>query len=213
MRTILATVAVVLFCLVHIETTSAQSTNASVGGFVQDPSQAFIPGVTVTATNTQTGVVTTALTNESGTYNITALLPGTYKLTAELPGFKTQVINDVQLGQSATARYNFTLQVGAADQTVEVTAEATALIAESSSTIGNILTEKNVRDLPLVSNNVLDLMQTMAGVRGTDLTENTTFAGVSTSMVNTVRDGLSVQNGRYANGVGSVTILHPDMVE
>src|SRR6185369_3938683 len=47
---------------------------------------------------------------------------------------------------------------------------------------------------------------------GTDLTENTTFAGVSTSMVNTVRDGLSVQNGRYANGVGSVTMLHPDMV-
>ena len=212
MRTILATVAVVLFCLVHIETTSAQSTSASVGGFVQDPSQAFIPGVTVTATNTQTGVVTKAVTNESGTYNIPALLPGTYRLTAELPGFKTQVINDVQLGQSATARYNFTLQVGAANQTVEVTAEATALIAESSSTIGNILTEKNVRDLPLVSNNVLDLMQTMAGVRGTDLTENTTFAGVSTSMVNTVRDGLSVQNGRYANGVGSVTMLHPDMV-
>ena len=115
--------------------------------------------------------------------------------------------------KAPSARYNFTLQVGAADQTVEVTAEATALIAESSSTIGNVLAEKNVRDLPLVSNNVLDLMtSTMAGVRGTDLTENTTFAGVSTSMVNTVRDGLSVQNGRYANGVGSVTMLNPDMV-
>ena len=212
MRTIVATAAVVLFCLVHIETTSAQSTSASVGGFVQDSSQAFIPGVTVTATNTQTGVVTKTLTNESGAYNIPALLPGTYRLTAELTGFKSQVINGVQLGQSATARHNFTLQVGAVNQSVEITADETALIAESSATIGNILTEKNVRDLPLVSNNVLDLMQTMAGVRGTDLTENTTFAGVSTSMVNTVRDGLSVQNGRYANGVGSVTMLHPDMV-
>ena len=118
-RTILATVVVVLFCLVHIETTSAQSTNASVGGFVQDPSQAFIPGATVTATNTQTGVVTKAISNESGAYNIIALLPGTYKLTAELPGFKTQIINDVQLGQSATARYNFTLQVGATNTTVD----------------------------------------------------------------------------------------------
>ena len=211
-RTIVATAAVVLFCLVHIETTSAQSTSASVGGFVQDSSQAFIPGVTITATNTQTGVVTKTLTNESGAYNIPALLPGTYRLTAELTGFKTQVISGVQLGQSATARHNFTLQVGAVNQSVEITADETALIAESSATIGNILTEKNVRDLPLVSNNVLDLMQTMAGVRGTDLTENTTFAGVSTSMVNTVRDGLSVQNGRYANGVGSVTMLHPDMV-
>src|SRR5437667_11283234 len=174
MRRILAAALVALLSLVHIETTSAQSTNASVGGFVQDSSQAFIPGVTVTAANTQTGVVNTALTNESGAYNFTALLPGTYNLTAELSGFKTQVISAVQLGQSAAARYNFTLQVGAAAETVEVTAESTALIAESSPTIGNILTEKNVRDLPLVTNNVLDLMQTMAGVRGTDPPENTT---------------------------------------
>src|SRR5215831_5177122 len=213
MRRVLATAAVVLFCLVHIEATLAQSTYAVVGGLVQDASQAYIPGVTVTATNTQTGVVTTAITNESGAYNFPSLLPGTYKLTAELPGFKTQVFNDVQLGQSATARYNFTLQVGAADQTVEVTAETTAVIAESSPTIGNVLAERTVTQLPLVSNNVLDLVTgTMAGVRGTDLTESTTFAGVSASMVNTVRDGLSVQNGRYANGVGSVTMLHPDMV-
>src|SRR5438094_6276139 len=109
---------VLLVCLIASHNAFAQSGNASVGGFVQDPSQAFIPGVTVTATNTQTGVVTTALSNESGTYNIPGLLPGTYKLSAELPGFKTQVINDVQLGQSAIARYNFTLQVGAAAETV-----------------------------------------------------------------------------------------------
>src|SRR5204863_9801975 len=150
MRTIFATAAVVLFCLVHIETTSAQSTNASVGGFVQDPSQAFIPGASVTATNTQTGVVSKAITNESGTYNIPALLPGTYRLTAELPGFKTQVINDVQLGQGVSARYNFTLQVGTVDQAVEVTAETTALLAESSPTIGQVLAERQVRDLPLL---------------------------------------------------------------
>src|SRR5437016_3175930 len=148
MRRILAAVLVALLSLVHIETTSAQSTNASVGGFVQDASQAFIPGVTVTATNTQTGVVNTVITNESGAYNIPSLLPGTYKLSAELPGFKTQVFNDVQLGQSAAARYNFTLQIGSVADSVEVTAEATALIAESSPTIGQVLAEKQVRDLP-----------------------------------------------------------------
>ena len=102
MRRILAAASVVLFCLVHIEAALAQSTNAAVGGLVQDASQAYIPGVTVTATNTQTGVVTTAITNESGAYNIPSLLPGTYKLTAELPGFKTQIFNDVQLGQAAS---------------------------------------------------------------------------------------------------------------
>src|SRR2546422_6346065 len=64
----------------------AQNFNASVSGFAQDPTQAYIPGVTVTATNTATGVTTTAITNESGAYNIQGLLPGTYKLTGELPG-------------------------------------------------------------------------------------------------------------------------------
>src|SRR5262252_6046495 len=88
-----------LLCLFARAHAFGQTSNAAVGGFVQDSSRAFIPGVTVTATSTQTGVVATVVSNESGTYNIPSLLPGTYKLTAELPGFKTQVYNDVQLGQ------------------------------------------------------------------------------------------------------------------
>ncbi len=79
----------------------AQNFNASVSGFAQDSTQAYIPGVTVTATNTATGVTTTAITNESGAYNIQGMLPGTYKLTGELPGFRTQVFNDIQLGATS----------------------------------------------------------------------------------------------------------------
>ena len=116
--------------------------------------------------------------------------------------------SDKALWRATTLR----LQVGALADSVEVTAESTALISESAATIGQVLSQKRVQDLPLVSNNVLDLMQTMAGVRGATLGESTTFAGVSTSMVNTVRDGLSVQDGRYANGVGATTQVHPDMV-
>jgi hypothetical protein len=190
----------------------AQTGNASVGGFVQDSTQAYIPGVTVTATNTQTGVANSVVTNESGAYNIPSLLPGTYRLTAELPGFKTEVFNDVQLGASSSARYNFRLAVGAVTESVEVTAQQTAILAESSPTIGQVLPEDQIRALPLVSNNTLDLMKTMPGVRGGINSPNTTFAGISASAVNTVRDGLSVQEGRYANGVGATTLVNPDMV-
>jgi hypothetical protein len=192
--------------------TLAQTGNATVGGFVQDASRAFIPGVSITATNTQTGVAVTVISNESGTYNIPSLLPGTYTLRAELPGFRPRIFNDVQLGASAAARYNFTLEVGQLSDSVEVTAEATQLLAETSPTIGQVLPEQQVRDLPLVSTNVLDLMKTMAGVRGSGLGTSTTFAGISTGMVNTVRDGLSVQEGRYDSGVGSTTVVNPDMV-
>jgi hypothetical protein len=209
LRWLAAALVVVSLCL---PSTFAQTSNSSVGGFVQDPSQAYIPGVTVTATNTATGVSASAVTNESGTYNIPSLLPGPYRLTAELPGFRTQVFNDVQLGANTTARYNFVLQVGAAAETVEVTAEQTNLIAESSPTIGQVLTENKVRDLPLVSTNVLDLMKTMPGVQGGIYSASTTFAGISASAVNTTRDGLSVQEGRYAYGVGSTTLMNPDMV-
>ena len=156
MRTILATAAVVLFCLAHIETTSAQSTNASVGGFVQDPSQAFIPGATVTATNTQTGVVTKAVTNESGTYNIIALLPGTYKLTAELPGFKTQVFNDIVLVVDKVLNLPVTLQPGVITESVEVTGGA-PLIDTATSSLGQVIDNKKVNDLPLNGRNVWSL--------------------------------------------------------
>src|SRR5438093_1731341 len=211
MRRALAAAALLL-CFGLFDNTFAQTGNASVGGFVQDPTGAYIPGVSVTATNTQTGVVTTVITNESGAYNIPSLLPGVYKLNAELTGFKARVFNDVQLGASNAARYNFTLEVGAVTQALEVTAERTAVLAETSPTIGEVLTEQKVRDLPLVSNNVLDLMKTMAGVRGGIYSSATTFAGISAQSINTVRDGLSVQEGRYAFGVGSTTLVNPDMV-
>src|SRR6266853_4535009 len=86
--------------------TFAQTTNANLGGTVSDSSKALIPGVTVTATNTATGIVSTVVTNETGAYNFASLQPGTYKLSAELPGFRTQNFTDVQLGGSQQVRLN-----------------------------------------------------------------------------------------------------------
>ena len=66
----------------------SQSTNATVGGTVQDATGAFIPGVSVTATNKGTGIVTTVVTNEAGAYQFASLQPGSYEIKAELPGFQ-----------------------------------------------------------------------------------------------------------------------------
>jgi hypothetical protein len=149
-----------------------------VSGFVQDTTKANIPGVTITATNTDTGVATTVLTNDAGTYNFLSLLPGTYKLTAELLGFRPSTIKDVHLGSNESFRYNFTMQVGTASQAVDVTAQADTAIAESSASIGQVLTGAKVRDLPLLGNDVLDLITTMGGVRGGAGSTATTFAGI-----------------------------------
>src|SRR6478672_2182364 len=81
-------------------TAFSQSSNASLSGTVSDAAKALIPGVTITATSVETGVVSTGITNESGTYNVPGLLPGVYKVTAELPGFQTQTFTDVRLGNA-----------------------------------------------------------------------------------------------------------------
>src|SRR2546430_7759089 len=117
----------------------AQTTNATLGGTVTDATRALIPGVMVTATNTQTGIVTTVLTNETGAYQFASLQTGTYKVTAELPGFQTQAYNDVTLGVAQQVRLNFTLQVGAQPQSVEVSVAADTLIATTSSSVGAVL--------------------------------------------------------------------------
>ena len=209
-RVLVATVA--LLPLLFPGKLCAQSSNASVGGFVLDVAHAFMPGATVNAANTQTGVLTTVLTNETGTYNFPSLLPGTYTLSAELVGFRPYIYKDVQLGAGVAARYNFLLEIGAVTSAVEVTSERSAAIAQSSASIGQVLTAENVRDLPLVTNNVLDLMRTMAGIRGDGLGTDTTLAGISTMFVNTTRDGISVQDNRYNLGVMSPTVINPDLV-
>src|SRR2546425_12423709 len=141
----------------------SQSNNGTISGTVADASGAVVPGVTVTATNNATGVITTVLSNDAGVYNFASLQPGAYRVSATLPGFQTQTFNDVQLGNAGQLRLNFTLQVAADAQAVEVTVEAAALITTSSSSVGEVLPQKQITDLPLVSNNVLDLVSTMGG--------------------------------------------------
>ena len=77
-----------LLLFVGVGAVSAQTGNAQLGGIVQDPTHALIPGVTVTATNVDTNVTQTTLTNEAGAYNFPVLQPGTYRVSAELQGFK-----------------------------------------------------------------------------------------------------------------------------
>src|SRR5438552_13795188 len=118
--------------------TFGQSSNATVSGTVIDTTNAVLPGVSVTATNNGTGVVTTVLSNESGVYNFASLLPGVYKVSAELPGFQTRSYTDVQLGNAERVRLNFTLQVPTQAQSVEVTVAADTLLATSSSSVGEV---------------------------------------------------------------------------
>jgi hypothetical protein len=209
MKTTCVATAAVLFLFLSI---SAFAQNSGVGGSIADTSGALIPGVSVTATNTQTGVAATTVSNETGTYNFPSLQPGIYKITAELPGFRTETYNNYEVGAGDQLRLNFRLQVAAAaGQNVEVTVDAATILATSSASIGTVLSDQKVRDLPLVGEDVLQLISTMAGVTGTQGLSQT-FAGVQQASINTVRDGLSVSDGRFNNGIFATTVINPDLV-
>ncbi|MBI4472063.1 MAG: TonB-dependent receptor [Acidobacteria bacterium] len=212
MKNLLKTMAGVSLLFVLSVNAFAQTGNGALTGTVEDPTKALIPGVTITATNTQTGVATAVLSNESGGYNIPGLLPGIYQLTAELAGFRTVTFNNIELGTNETKRYNFTLEVAAQATSVDVI-DAAGLLTTSSATIDQVLPEYRVRDLPLVGGDVLDLIGVLGGARVSAAGGNfTTFAGISAAYVNTTVNGQSVQDGRYAAGIYSTTRINPDLV-
>src|SRR5215831_2478980 len=163
-----------IVCLLFGTTSFAQEgINATLTGTVSDPTGALIPGVEVTAKNTATGVVSSAITNETGTYRFPSLQPGTYEATATLTGFSTQTFR-LTLGTSSQIRQNFTLQVGTVAQAVEVTAAADVLLTASTASVGTVLQGNQIVDLPLVGRNVMDFATTMPGATGNG-TASTTF--------------------------------------
>lgn len=212
--------AAALLCVVLSITAFSQSSNASLSGTVTDSAKALIPGVTITATNTETGVVATGVSNESGTYNVPSLLPGLYKVSADLPGFQRQTFTDVRLGNAAQARLNFTLQVAALNTVLEVTASADRLLLESTSSVGGVLPEKTVQDLPVVGimgNDVLNQVRVLPGLNlSNDLVlgaNDSKLAGVSAANVNIQRDGVDASAaGRWPSGIQSATIMNPDLI-
>src|SRR5262245_13227595 len=219
-----ASVAVFVFiiCLGLAGSTYAQTGNAQLGGIVQDSTKALLPGVTVTATNVDTNVTATQVTNESGAYSFPALQPGTYRVSAELPGFKKVVNNDVRLAYAGQTRIDFTLEVGAVEQSVEVTVAQESLMKDSSASVGDVITKERLDSLPLVGNNVLDLLSTLPGVRISPLGDTfNTIGGLGINTINTTRDGLSIVDGRIdpqnvldpaCYNAFSPTILLPDLV-
>src|SRR5262245_10896306 len=127
MKKVLGTAATVLMWLSLSGVAFAQ--NATASGTVSDSAGALIPGVEVTATNVNTGIVTTMISNETGAYTFPSLQPGAYRLSASLPGFQTVTFNDVRLSQDQQVRFNFEMKVGQLATTVDVTVDANTSLA------------------------------------------------------------------------------------
>src|SRR5690349_18638007 len=115
-----------------VRVANAQALYGSIVGNVTDPQGAATPGVTVVATNTQTGLKVETTTDTDGSYTIRNLLPGTYDLTATLQGFREHEQKAVPVNAGNPVRINITLALGNVSETVEVTSETTLLKTEKA---------------------------------------------------------------------------------
>ena len=143
---------------------AAQAVTGTLLGNVTDASGAAVPGATVTATEMQTNISRTAVTNESGYYLFASLQNGTYTVAAELEGFKKVQRQNVKVDVNTTVRVDLPLEVGQMTEAVTVSAETPLLQTDRTDT-GRIIESKMVAELPLTFNrNFQSLVMTVPGV-------------------------------------------------
>jgi len=147
---------VVLILLLTVSAAWAQAT-AQMSGTVRDESGAVLPGVTVTVTQTDTGLMRTAVTDEAGAYVLPNLPTGPYRLEASLQGFRTYQQTGVVLQVGATPVINAVLAVGNVEETVSVEGAA-PLVDVKSSGISSVVENERILELPLQGRQVTDLL-------------------------------------------------------
>ena len=172
-----------------------------------DSSHGAVPGATVTVTNVGTNAQRTTVTDGEGRFSIPALPPAAYHIKVELQGFQTAELPNFVLRQGETARPAITLGVATVSEAITVTGESPLLQTQSAS-VGQVINEKQIEDLPLNGRNVLSLASLSAGVTPRNFARNTQFGrrnqfvtveGGRDSSTNYTIDGVYVRSLRFNN--------------
>src|SRR5438309_1498780 len=188
----------------HVPAARAQVDRATISGVVKDNSGGIVPGASVVATNLATNLESRQVTTATGAYQIVNLIPGKYQVDVELTGFKkfSQVLT-LEVGQRA--RVDVELAIGSFSETVTV-AESPQLLNSNDATLGAVIPQVQVSNLPLAIRNWDDLLALVPGVQGDRYTEQ----GGGTSFGRTgginVHGARALQNNFLLDGVDNNSI-------
>ncbi len=198
----------------------AQTGTSSIRGTVFDKSGAAVAGAKVTISNPAQAVTRETQTNGSGEYSLLSLPPGTYTLLVEKSGFRPFQQTNVELLVNVPVTSNVSLEIGTTSEKVEVSAEA-ASVNTTDASLGNAFSETQVKELPLESRNVPDLLSLQAGVLYTgsspDInasvdTRSGAVNGARSDQSNISVDGIPANN-KGANAFTSVLPVTLDSVQ
>src|SRR2546429_104797 len=156
-----------------------QNFSAAISGFVRDTTGAMVPGTTVTAKHTETGLTRTVQTSEEGSYTMPSLPVGSYEVTAGKPGFRQQVRRGITLVVAQEAVVNLTLDVGDLVEKITVTEEV-PIVNTTLSSVSGLINQQQVKELPLNGRSYNDLL--LLNTRVDDNRSNTGAGGPSSSI-------------------------------
>jgi hypothetical protein len=143
---------------------NAQTSGGVFRGEVRDPSSAIVPQAKVLIRSNDSGVQVVAESNGDGLFVTPTLIPGSYTLSATKPGFETEVFGPVTLEVNQTVRVDFSLNIGAASESVQVEASGTQLLSTESAEVSQVIVSKQVSEIPLNGRSWQQLIDLSAGV-------------------------------------------------
>src|SRR5271166_3605565 len=153
-------------CLLTIAPAHAQSVYGSVFGTVTDTTGAVIPGATVTLTDEAKGTVETAVTNGTGDYNISHLVPDTYDLKIEAKGFDTFISKGIAILADTSPRVDGSLKVASGGgETITVDADTVPELKTDRADVSTVFNSQEVSDLPIEGQNFTNLQLLLPGAQ------------------------------------------------
>lgn len=181
-----------------------QANTGTITGIITDPTGAVIPGAQIKATDADTGLTRSVVSNSSGSYVLSALPLGSYSLTATAHGFTSQMQRGLQPTAGQSLVLDFKLSILQSTQTVTVSAAPTALAPDSVELQGNV-ESKQLHRLPLQAQDWSSLLTTtMKGVHATATSVSSIVVnGMPPSSLNVTVDGTNAQSDPETSGLGS----------
>jgi len=172
---------------------SQVTTTARLDGTVTDSQGASVPGAQVQAVLTNTDQSFKVVSDQKGYWVIPSLSSGLYRVTVARQGFKTAAADNVKIDAGVPATVNIVLEVGALTETIEVTAGAEIVQADTA-TVTSTLQGTQIHDLPFTSHNVTELIATQPGTQAANGVRYSTINGLPQNTINITIDGINVQD-------------------
>ena len=144
-------------------TALGQNTYGTLVGRVSDAQDAVIPGAMVTATNQSTNIARSVQTGATGDYSVLSLLPGMYDVSVEMDGFKKTLIEGINLRVNESVRIDVALEIGDVVETIEVSSSVAPLLETTRSTLGTVVANEKVVELPLNGRDMTQLTMLLPG--------------------------------------------------